>query len=62
VLGGVTGLTAVAASYLVVEATAPDAPDHGHGPQVSLWSLPVVQVVLPIAAAAPVALGLQSAL
>jgi hypothetical protein len=62
VLGAVTALTAVAASYLVVEATAPDAPDHGHGPQVSLWSLPVVQVVLPIAAAAPVALALQSLL
>jgi len=62
VLGLVTALTAVAASYLVVEATASDAPDHGHGPLVSLWSLPVVQVVFPIAAAAPVALALQSAL
>ena len=62
VLGLVTALTAVAASYLVVEATASDAPDRGHGPRVSLWSLPVVQVVFPIAAAAPVALALQSVL
>ena len=59
-LGGVAALTAVAASYLVVEATA--AEDHELGPQVSLWSLPLVQAVLPIAAAAPVALALQHAL
>jgi hypothetical protein len=57
VLGGVAALTAVAASYLVVEAT-----DGELGPQVSLWSLPVVQVVVPLAAAAPVALALQSVL
>jgi hypothetical protein len=57
-IGGVTALTAVAASYLVVEATAGE--DGELGPQVSLWSLPVVQAVLPIAAAAPVALALQS--
>jgi hypothetical protein len=56
-VGGVAALTAIAASYLVVEATAGD--DDGPGPQVSLWSLPVVQAVLPIAAAAPVALALQ---
>jgi hypothetical protein len=56
-LGGIAALTAVAASYLVVEAT-----DGELGPQVSPWSLPVVQVVVPIAAAAPVALGLQSVL
>ena len=62
VLGLVTALTAVAASYLVVEATATAAPGRGHGPHVSLWSLPVVQVVFPIAAAAPVALALQSVL
>ena len=58
-LGGVTALTAVAASYLVVEATAADEDGEELGPHVSLWSLPVVQVVLPIAAAAPVALALQ---
>jgi hypothetical protein len=57
VLGGVAALAAVAASYLVVEAT-----DGELGPQVSLWSLPVVQVVLPLAAAAPVAVALQSVL
>jgi hypothetical protein len=56
----VTALTAVAASYLVVEATATE--EHELGPQVSLWSLPLVQAVLPIAAAAPVALALQHAL
>lgn len=59
-VGGVAALTAVAASYLVVEATAGE--DDEHGPQVSLWSLPVVQAVLPVAAAAPVALALQSVL
>jgi hypothetical protein len=57
VLGGIAALAAVAASYLVVEAT------HGElGPQVSLWSLPVVQVVVPLAAASPVALALQHVL
>jgi hypothetical protein len=56
-LGGIAALAAVAASYLVVEAT-----DGELGPQVSLWSLPVVQVAVPLAAAAPVALALQSAL
>jgi hypothetical protein len=59
-VGGVAALTAVAASYIVVEATAGE--DGEPGPQVSLWSLPVVQAVLPLAAAAPVALGLQSVL
>jgi hypothetical protein len=60
VLGGVAALTALAASYLVVETT-----DGGGGelaPHVSLWSLPVVQVVVPFAAAAPLALALQSVL
>lgn len=60
VLGAVTALTAVAASYLVVEATGGDGGELA--PRVSLWSLPVVQVVVPIAAAAPVALALQSML
>ena len=60
VLGAVAALTAVAASYLVVEAT--DGDGGGLPPHLSLWSLPVVQVVVPIAAAAPVALALQSAL
>ncbi len=61
-LGGVAALTAVAASYVVVEATAMDDDGEELGPHVSLWSLPVVQVVLPFAAAAPVALALQSVL
>ena len=61
-LGGVAALTAVAASYIVVEVTAMDDDGEEIGPHVSLWSLPVVQVVLPIAAAAPVALALQSVL
>lgn len=60
-IGGVAALAAVAASYVVVEATAAD--DDGElGPHVSLWALPVVQAVVPIAAAAPVALALQSVL
>jgi hypothetical protein len=62
-LGAVAALTAVAASYVVVEATpAVDDDDGRLGPHVSLWALPVVQAVLPIAAAAPVALALQSVL
>lgn len=60
-IGGVAALTAVAASYVVVEATAADD-DGDLGPHVSLWALPVVQAVVPIAAAAPVALALQSVL
>jgi hypothetical protein len=62
VLGGVAALTAVAASYVVVEATAPEGDGQELGPHVSLWSLPVLQVVLPIAATAPVALALYSVL
>ncbi len=58
VLGAIAALTAVAASYLVVEATA----GGGSAPHISLWGLPVVQVVVPIAATAPVALALQSVL
>lgn len=59
-VGGIAAVSAVAASYLVVEATGSEgrAPE----PQVSLWLFPVVQVVVPIAAAAPVALALQSVL
>jgi hypothetical protein len=70
VLGGVAALMAVAASYLVVEASAPglpadesdaagtDAAESGFSP----WALAVVQAVLPVAACAPVALALQSVL
>lgn len=59
VIGGVAALTALVASYVVVEATGDgDAAD----PRTSRWVLPVVQVALPIAACAPVALALQAAL
>jgi hypothetical protein len=58
VLGGVTALVAVVASYLVVEATADTADDH----QGRARALPVIQAVLPLAACAPVALALQTVL
>jgi hypothetical protein len=60
VLGGIAALTSLAASYVVVEVTSADHDDLG--PHVSLWALPVVQVVLPFAACAPAALALQSVL
>jgi len=53
VVAGVVALVAVAASYVAVEV----AP-HGLPGGVSPWVLTVVQVALPLAAAAPVALGL----
>jgi len=61
VLGGMAGLVALAASYLVVEATS--TPD-GSSPDgtVSPWALAVIQAVLPVAACAPAALALQSVL
>lgn len=89
VIAGVAALTALVASYLVVEATAEggdvdalqetdaegpagtdDADevladvtvDMAEEQRVSRWVLPVVQVALPIAACAPVALALQAAL
>ncbi|MGY1752941.1 hypothetical protein [Blastococcus sp. SYSU D01042] len=64
VIGGVAALTGLVASYLVVEAT-PAADDGGPGAgeqRFSRWVLPVVQVALPLAACAPVALALQAAL
>jgi hypothetical protein len=60
VLAGVTGMVALAASYLVVEASAEDG--SGMDPAVSPWALPVIQAVLPLAACAPVALALQAVL
>jgi hypothetical protein len=45
-LGGVAALMAVGASYVAVERGEPS------------WTLPVVQAVLPLAAAAPVAFAL----
>ncbi|MBN1094123.1 hypothetical protein JKP75_17125 [Blastococcus sp. TML/M2B] len=88
VIGGVAALTALVASYLVVEATPEPMPRAAPGPtsdatdeadagtdggtddeapdaqvqQFSPWLLPVVQVALPVAACAPVALALQAAL
>jgi hypothetical protein len=59
-LAGVTAMVALAASYVVVEATADDAPSAD--PSLSPWALSVVQAVLPFAACAPVALALQTVL
>jgi hypothetical protein len=59
VLGGTAALTALAASYLVVEASDVDRPgDEQHSP----WVLSVIQAALPIAACGPVALALQAVL
>lgn len=62
VLGLVAALTALAASYLVVETVARD--DHGDVDEAatSPWVLGAIQAVLPLAACAPVAVALQSAL
>lgn len=68
VIGGVAALTALVASYLVVEATPEAGPDGGSDgapddeQRLSPWTLPLVQVALPVAACAPVALALQAAL
>lgn len=67
VIAGVAALTALVASYVVVEATADgtdrSVPEDGpHDQPVSRWVLPVIQVALPVAACAPVALALQAAL
>ena len=65
VLGLVAALMAVAASYVVVAAHADDAPQgdaHAGEPRFSAWALPVIQVVLPLAACAPVALAMQTVL
>jgi hypothetical protein len=59
VLGGTATLTALAASYLVVEASDVDrSGDEQHSP----WALSVIQTALPIAACGPVALALQRVL
>lgn len=59
VIAGVAALVALAASYLVAEATASQPAAET---QPSPWPLAVIQVVLPLAACAPVALALQEAL
>jgi hypothetical protein len=66
--GGVAALSALVASFLVVEATA--LPDDDATPAVpgadpaavAGWALPLIQVALPLAACAPVAVALQSLL
>jgi hypothetical protein len=59
VLGGVAALVALAASYLVVEATTRAA---GLGTVEAPWALTVLQVTLPLAACGPVALALLTVL
>jgi hypothetical protein len=68
VLAGVTGMVALVASYVVVEATgvtedgpAPHPASYAD-PSLSPWTLSVIQAVLPLAACAPVALALQTLL
>lgn len=67
-LAGVTAMMALAASYVVVEATSAGGddptpfPTSGADPALSPWALSVVQAVLPFAACAPVALALPSIL
>ncbi|WP_347058141.1 hypothetical protein ABC795_15925 [Blastococcus sp. HT6-30] len=56
-VAGVVALVAVAGSYLAVETTA-----EGEAEALSPWAPTVVQVVLPFAACAPVALGLLTVL
>jgi hypothetical protein len=62
VLGAVAALVALAAGYLVVEATAVPAGADVVPAEFSPWTLAVLQVVLPLAACAPVAYAMQTAL
>ncbi|MGY1718486.1 hypothetical protein ACI8AG_05515 [Blastococcus sp. SYSU DS0552] len=57
VVAGVVALVAVAGSYLAVETTS-----EGQAEALSPWAPTVVQVVLPFAACAPVALALLTVL
>jgi hypothetical protein len=59
VLGGVGAMVSLVGSYLVIEAGTAESPD-GDPPPV--WSLSLIQGVLPLAACGPVALALQSVL
>ena len=61
VVSGVAALTALVASYVVVEATATDD-EPADEQRFSRWVLPVIQVALPVAACAPVVLALQATL
>jgi hypothetical protein len=60
VLGLVAALTALAASYIVVEATMMES--HADEAATSPWVLGMIQAVLPLAACAPVAVALQTVL
>ena len=62
VLGLVAGLMAVAASYVVVEATADDQGRAGRLAPGTTWVVAAVQAAFPLAACAPVALALQAVL
>jgi hypothetical protein len=62
VLAAVAALVALAASYLVVDATAVETDDEDIARPSAAWALAVIQVVLPVAACAPVALALQEVL
>ncbi|TKJ32481.1 hypothetical protein [Blastococcus sp. CCUG 61487] len=61
-IGGVAAVSGVVASYLVVEATTPAEEDEDEDQRWSPLILPVIQVALPLAACAPLAVALQSAL
>ena len=61
VVSGVAALTALVASYVVVETTATDD-EPADEQRFSRWVLPVIQVALPVAACAPVVLALQATL
>ena len=60
VLGCVAALVSLVASYVVVEADAAEPAQGDQRPPV--WSLALIQGVLPLAACGPVALALQSVL
>jgi hypothetical protein len=60
VLGGVAAIVSLVASYVVVEADAAEPPDGEQPPPV--WTLSLIQGVLPLAACGPVAIALQSVL
>jgi hypothetical protein len=61
VVSGVAALTALVTSYVVVEATAADG-EPADVQRFPRWLLPVIQVVVPVAACAPVVLALQATL
>ena len=62
VLGLVAGLVALAASYVVVEATADEGGATEGLASGATWVVAAVQAALPLAACAPVALALQAVL